>query len=379
MIKKIVYGILFFFVLYRLSILSSGISLNLILGLIFLLTSFLRKKEYKFNIGTVLLLFISLILLTHSLFTDIFLFNDISGINSFFSIRIFSIFIMSFSSALFFKSFFINNTEDLIFLFRFSVCLQLFFFFLLFFFPNLKPIFYGLFGAGDSVNLTDQNINSRGFGIGSEINYTGPVITVIIAFISFKAIILNFVLFLSQIANANTTLITLLFFFNKKHLKYFIFFFTIILFVFLNFSINFESIFPRFDRELQSGFTSTILYLISDHFIVLNNSIVEFLFGVPILIMPGSNSFYSSDSGWIIMLNYGGFIFISIFIIGLIVTISKLSTSFGFKVFMFVIGLLLNFKGLVLGPNAYFFLLFLLSSLGNKNRLTESLKIKNIC
>jgi hypothetical protein len=379
MFKKIGFGILSFFVFYRLNILNSGVSMNLILGLIFLLMSFLNEKKYIFEKSTVILMLFSILLLIYSIAIDLFLINDIIGVNSFFSIRLLSIFIMSFSAALFFKSFFIKNIEDLNFLLRFTAIIQLFFFFLLFFFPNLKPIVYGLFGAGDSVNLLDWNINSRGFGIGSEINYTGPIITVVIAFISFKSFILKLLVFTSQIANANTTLITTLFFFSKKHLKYFFVFLIILFILLLNYDIDLKSIFPRFDKELESGFTTTILYLISDHFIIFNKSIFEYIFGVPIMIMPGSNNIYSSDSGWIVMLNYGGIFYILIFIIFLIMIISKLRTSFGFKVFILIIGLLLNFKGLVLGPNAYFYLLFLLSSFGNNSSLTESLNSRKIC
>jgi hypothetical protein len=379
--KNYLFGLLFFFVFYRLSILNSGVSMNLLLGLLFLLTSFLSKKKYKFDKNTAILMFVSTLLLIYSIIIDLYLINDIIGINSFFSIRLLSIFIMSFSSSLFFKSFFIKNSEDLYFLLRFTVIVQFFFFILLFFFPNFKPIVYGLFGAGDSVNLLDWNMNSRGFGIGSEINYTGPIITVIIAFISFRSFLFKLLVFISQITNANTTLITLLHFLKKNHLKKLFLFLVISILVFFSFdiNINIESFFPRFNKELETGFTVTILYLISDHFIILNESILDYLFGVPVMLIPGANSLLSSDSGWIIMLNYGGIIFIALFVVFLILIISKLRASFSFKIFILIIGLLLNFKGLILGPNAYFYLLFLFSSFGNNTLLIESLKHKKIC
>lgn len=380
MIRNISYGTLFFFVFYRLNIVNTGVSFNLILGLSFILVSIL-KVEHQILVKkkSVFLFIFSFLLFFYSIIIDLLLVKNINEVNSFFSIRLIAMLILTFSSALFFKAFFIRKLEDLIFLFRFAVVAQFLFFLFLFLFPNYKPLVYSLFGASESVNLLEWNMESRGFGVGAELNYTGPILTVIVAFIAFKSIVSKLVVFLSQVANANTTLITLIFLLNKKSIKMLVFLLLTSIVFFNFYEFNLQGILPRFNKELDSGFTTTIFYLISDHFVVLNSSILEYIFGVPINIMPGANNIYSSDSGWIIMLNYGGIVFVLLFVSFLTKLISNLQIKLSFKIYLLIIGLLLNFKGIILGPNAYFFLLFLLSSVGYSESFNKSLENNNIC
>jgi hypothetical protein len=361
MIYRSFFGLLFFFVFYRLDLAGTGITMNLILGMMFLI--FLKKDNMRFKKSDRNLIFLLSVLLLFSVFIDLYLVKEINTINSYFSVRIISVFILTYCSAEFFKKYFIKSRNDLLFLMRFAVLLQLFFFCLLYLMPEYKPVVYGLFGASDSVNLLDWNKTSRGFGIGAEINYTGPVITAIIAFISFRSFFMKAFVALSQIANANTTIIAVLYFLNKGHFKRISLLVIILSSIFYGLGLDLGLILPRLDQEMQSGFTMTIMYLISDHFIILNKSYVDYCFGVPIMIMPGANKYFSSDSGWIIMLNYGGLLFITLFVALLVILITRLKSSLWLKMFLLFVGLLLNFKGLVLGPNAYFFILFLLSGM----------------
>ena len=86
--RRLFFGILFFTVFYRLNLFNSGVSINLILGIIIILISFLNEKINLLKKSLVRLMFFSIILLIYSIFIDLYLVNDIISVNSFFSMDV---------------------------------------------------------------------------------------------------------------------------------------------------------------------------------------------------------------------------------------------------------------------------------------------------
>src|SRR5690606_32690199 len=127
-----------------------------------------------------------------------------------------------------------------------------------------------------------------------------------------------------------------------------------------------------------SGGSRTIGALLENHIHVLASNTYEFIFGTSQYVYRG-NSDVSSDVGWIILFNHSGLMSIVLVVTLLVYMIHK---AFGYSVLAFswtAAAIWLNFKGLIVGPNALIFLLTLLALLtraeryspGNGARISE--------
>ncbi|EFN9472264.1 hypothetical protein D3K05_23715, partial [Escherichia coli] len=130
--------------------------------------------------------------------------------------------------------------------------------------------------------------------------------------------------------------------------------------------------FPRFYDEFVSGDgTRTLDILLQQHvFVVGNLDFFNIIFGLQQNISSSIPDIkQSSDMGWVILFNYGGLTFITLFLF-LIFTISIATFGMTYQAIIWMlIGIIFNTKGLVLGSNGYFFLSFIYMFL---NRVTLS-------
>ena len=114
----------------------------------------------------------------------------------------------------------------------------------------------------------------------------------------------------------------------------------------------------RLQDELNSGGARTVLALLEDHFYFTNLGVFEFIFGAGnYMFIPGSVRLI--DSGWVNLVNYGGFFYAIIFLFFLALLAFKAFYSRVYFSIWFLAGVWLNFKGLLLSPNAFFFILFI--------------------
>jgi hypothetical protein len=242
----------------------------------------------------------------------------------------------------------------------------------LYIFPSLKVPFYSFFNLSESVNLSVWNLESRGFSIVPEMNFLGTIITGLLALILFKNYILKLTIFFSQVINVNTTILSLLIL--KINIKNYVVFSFVVYGFLYQFSDLIELIAPRLYMEIDSGFTRTIYILLQDHVVLLYSNLIQIFFGVPMNILPHANYFYASDIGWIILFNYGGLFFTFLFILFFIYFLKDISISKRGKNVIFILFLLFNFKGLVLGPNVFWFFLWMFHPYGYSVTFKQSLK-----
>jgi hypothetical protein len=366
-------GFVFFVVFFRLSVVGSGFYLAIPLGclgmLLFLRVSarraFVHAPGYLLDYFFILLGFFFLV-------TDIFEQKGWGGITNFFSTRWLSIIILSVLPALLLNElYFKGSFKRFVELFSLVLWAQLFMWLIMYFSPDAKRVIYEFMGQGGSVNLLEHNLNSRGFGVSNEINFTGPFVMVMLCFfyMSSRKIISLLTIF-TQLINSNMVVVSLAlsyFFSDLRVVKKVIFMLISVLVVVL----LGERIFDRLYAELASGGLRTVKALIDDHVFFINAGWFEHLFGTGVYVFQGGYE-RRSDIGWVIMYNYGGLFFCACFITFLFLAAFCAFGGGARAICWFIAGLILNTKGMVFGPNSYFFVTALVAFIKYDHFITEN-------
>lgn len=361
-------GVFFFFItFYRLSLFYPSFYLACIpafFGMLLFFNSLRTRIIFSKKSIKIFALFILLFLYCGVL--DYFQ-NNIS-LEASFSFRILLICILSFFPAYFLQVLFVrDDVSNLNKIIKYAFILQTLIFIIMFINPSLKIFLYTIFGLKDSVNLSGQNLLTRGFGLSSEINFMSPFLMVYISFLVLKRdLLLKIIIFLTQLINSNMVLIAgglgLLFGGANASLKLLSFFLVIILYYIVG-EVVIQEYLPRFyDEYLEGGGGRTVSALLSEHmFAVQKIDLFSFLFGFQENV---SSSVVThgrfSDIGWVIMFNYGGVFLIFLFLLILFVLSASIFKNKIYIMLWFLIGVLFNTKGMIIGMNGFFFLSFLL-------------------
>lgn len=362
------FGIFIFFVtFYKITFFYSYAYPSLLVGLLCLFLFFYKKHRVlimNWLGGGVLLA--CFVLFFNSFIIDIFsdaLLNDF--LNSF-SIRLISILLISLLPAYFFCGFLIKGSYDeAVKVIIISFYIQLFFWIVTFINPDFKILLTGFMGGSEnSVNLKEHNLHVRGFGLSNDINYTTPFMTVLVSYLFLNNIKLGVLSTLTQIVNSNLVLLSvaIVFVFSKIKLHWKIISGSILFFAFF---ILGKEFFPRLYSEFSSGDSRTFNTLYYEHITIVANDFLSHFFGVFEYTFKGGR--VSSDIGWIIMYNYGGFLFTLEFVFLLLALSFAAFGKNWFTIVWFFIGVLLNTKGLLFGPNSYYFMTFVCIFLRNSN------------
>ncbi len=364
--KSALSGVLIFFCLYRVALGDPLAMLNFPVGLLGL-TLLVRKgvlgvKSIDPNLRKFLI--IAGMVFCYSLLIDLAYFGPGSTIRNLFSVRLLSLLVISAACAYAVEHMVSRGrTDRLNVALIFCISFQMAFFALLFLSPNSKEIVYSIFGMQDSVNLLEFNMFQRGFGVGSELNFTAPITTAIIAILIIRSRLYKAVIIGAQIANTTISVLSLIFY--AKHtirVSLALASLFIIYSQFPDFQLLVEIAFPRFARELATGFTLTLFTLLDEHLLYEGRTVLDLLFGAGVNLLPDTDIILSSDIGWVIMLNYGGIIFIALYLAFIVSLISLTPFDTTRRLMFFACVLILNTKGLMFGPNALFFLFFLTAS-----------------
>ncbi|NLQ18982.1 hypothetical protein HGG82_15345 [Marinomonas sp. M1K-6] len=282
-----------------------------------------------------------------------------------FTVRALTIFIMSVVPSAFFVCYYLKGDDDKLKKLILSVfLLQTFFWFFTFYYPGGKELIYSIMGMSNSVNIIyEWNYYTRGFGYTPEINFTAPFVMVLTVLTLFRVKVFNFFIVFTQLFNSNNVVVALILgFLTRFKSRYFFrflflsfWFFIILVFIYLYYV---DYLPQRLQEELSSGGMRTINIIFEDHFIFTNADFLEFILGNGnYMFLPGLNS--TVDPGWIILINYGGVFYTTLFLFFIVILCFR---AFGNKAFFFVwvfAGFWLNFKGLIFSPNAYLFILFM--------------------
>ncbi|MCK5533436.1 MAG: hypothetical protein KAI85_19510, partial [Halopseudomonas aestusnigri] len=224
--------------------------------------------------------------------------------------------------------------------------------------PELKFVISGFMGGGaDSVNLRDHNLNVRGFGVSTEMNYTSPFMTVLVCLLFLKSKSLGFFSGLTQLVNSNLVLLAASIGLIFSRLS--VFTKISLLGVFVLFLLFFgEVVFARLFQEFGAGDSRTVRSLYEHHLFLVNDGFLGHFFGEFKYVFQGGAG-VSSDIGWVHMYSYGGVVFTMMFVFFLL---SLCFAAFGKSyvcLVWFLAGLILNTKGLLYGPNSYYFVTFI--------------------
>ena len=357
---------LFFLIFYRIPIFNTKIYISMIVGVVSFLLMFMYRpllivlmKIHPFSI----LLYFYIIIFSFALDLLSGTLNSNPGIS--FTVRIASIFVMNVLPALLITVLYLKGSndrlKDLIFS---SFFLQTVFWGLTFIFPEAKIFVYSLASMNDSVNLEGLNFIERGFGYTPEINFTSPFTMALVIAFSFGISIFSILVLTTQLFNSNNVIIAFAIGFfarlNNNFRRVILSF--LLLICLLAVAIIFISddwLPPRFRAEMAEGGLRTINYLIDDHIQFLNSNIYEWIFGTSSYVFQGMNNFIDVDSGWIILINYGGYWFSAIILLWTIIIICQ---SFDSKltILLWLIAFAwLNTKGLIISPNSFYFIIFI--------------------
>lgn len=358
--KIIFANVLFFVTFYRITLAYPYAYISLIFSIAGFFAIASKNNFSKFfkelKPGLILILVIFFLYTAIiDLFTDA-IFDNFS--NSFLT-RTISMLAISLIPAYFFSKFLIEyNEEKLIRIATTAFFIQLLFWLATFIDPSLKYTITSITGGdADSVNLREHNLVTRGFGISGEMNYTTPFMTTLVCISLLKNKTLTVASSLTQLVNSTLTSIAIILgvFFSRINYKIRIIMLLLIIFVIIFFG---ESLFPRLMQEFSDGDSRTINTLTGDHFKIINNGVFGHIFGEFKYTFKNPNMI-SSDIGWVNIYNYGGILLSGIYI----VFISYLSfQSFGWSrktIVWFLAGIILNTKGVLFGPNSYFFMTFI--------------------
>lgn len=362
----IISSVVFFIVFFRIPIFFTGISFSLVIGFLSLLLLVNNSFRNLFiNSLGLYLFFIFFNIFMFSLVIDLITGSLIHNLKNTFALRAFMIIIMSALPALVIIWFFVKENEGkLIKIVYIAFSIQLMFWLFTFFVTGGKDFIYSLMAMSNSVNIIhDWNYFSRGFGYTVEINYTSPFVMVLTIFTLLGVSFLSLATLVTQIFNSNNVVVALLMAMlariskNNFIINFFnIGFFVITISVLLLFYS--DSLPPRLQAEINSGGMRTIGILIKDHFIFLNTGFFEYLFGTGNYLFQSGYE-VSVDSGWVILINYGGLFFAGLIFIFLLLLCFRAFDSKFIALVWLGAGLWLNFKGLLFSPNAYMFILFL--------------------
>ena len=365
---KIIAIFVFFVSFYRISLFNHNLYISLFFGFLGLIMLLLSKNiEFLLRTaGGVVTLILGL--LTLFAFTlDVAGSLQLGNIGNSFFVRIMAFFLLSVFPAYFLYSFYIKkNKEKLMEVIFISFFVQFLFWFLTYLIPEMKIYVYSLMGLANSVNLYDYNMGARGFGFSKEINYTTPYMMVLVSLLLVKKNILSIVTLPTQLVNSNMVVIaSFIGLFSSKiklYYKFLLIFLILIMILLLG-----EVVFSRLYAELALGGMRTIDILLDRHVFALNGNLFEHFFGTGQYVFQGGAE-RSSDVGWVIMYNYGGMLFVVLFFLYLITaSFSIFGKNFSALAWL-ASGIILNTKGLLLGPNAYFFMTVLLSFFSYKNK-----------
>lgn len=339
---KFFFGAVFFLSFYRISVFYSFAYISIFINFAYLLFVFSSVSKAnklifcaKFEYILILLLFF------YSLVIDILYGADFDSMSL--SLRIFFMFFASIFSAFFIVEEYIkNDVKKLLWVLKLSFFVQLFFWIATYISVDFKVAVYNFIGASDSVNLWPQNIESRGFGLSNEINFTSPSVSVFISLIliglSSPIVLINAV---TQLVNSNLVAVAAILGFMGAKIKVI----NKIIFAIVSFVLIFYfgiKYIPRFSDEIDSGGLRTVQILIENHLNFHNNGFWDWMFGAGTKVY-GEES--GSDIGWVILINYYGVI--SIFLV-LFLLIALSMRAFKNRIHQFLwltFGLILNTKG----------------------------------
>ena len=200
-------------------------------------------------------------------------------------------------------------------------------------------------------------METRGFGLSNEINYTSPFLMVVLSIFFFKNIFFKLIVLLTQVVNSNNTVIAAILggLFSKLSFLVKLFLFTS---SFLFFAFVAIKYLPRFSNEFANGGFYTIEVLFNKHFYAINHNILEVIAGTGVYVYGGASK-YLSDMGFVIIFNYGGVIYSLLFSSFILLCCLRVGYSFSFVFLWVLVGIVLNLKGLLLGANGYVFMTFL--------------------
>lgn len=350
---------LFFIVFFRIAFIHPLLSFCYIVGLAGAGVSLTQHGNSRLLLKSFnsKYIFFLLFILLYSLIVDLCTMNLFNNLNSSFSVRTITIILGSILSAYFIVCFFNVNSKCFLYkIIKWVFILQLFFWLATFFSPSFKSFIYYINGMSGSSNLNDFNALVRGFGYSTEINYTTPILMVVLCIFYIRNIKLSFVTVLTQIINSNLASIGLILSFMLSKVNFLIKLLSITLF-FLFILVLGAEFFPRFYDEFVNGDgLRTINILLESHLTITNTYLYEHIFGSFRYLFHGSDV-YRSDIGWIILYNYGGIAF-TFLVVGYFVNLICLSfKSKRERLLFFILFLILNTKGLVLGVNSFVFIL----------------------
>lgn len=356
---------IFFITFYRLSLFFPSFYLAIfpsILGFLLFLSSDFKFKINKKNFS---LFFSFFLLFIYCGILDFFQYGIV--LESSFFFRMVIMILLSFFPAYFLNKVYIlyrdNKFDEVV---KIAFLLQTVFFIIMFLSPSLKFFIYSLFGMGDSVNLSDHNISTRGFGLSAEINFMSPSLMVFMAFLIFrKNLFFKFLIFITQVINSNMALVAgmlgMLIDKSNRVLKA-----TVIIsfcFLYYFFGLGFvREYMPRFYEEyVIGGGNRTVNALLSEHFFFIHKfDVFSLFFGFQENISSSVLGEGGSDMGWIIMMNYGGASLIFLFLCFLFFLSTRLFDNKFYAIIWFCLGIIFNTKGMIIGMNGYFFLSFLI-------------------
>ncbi|MBE0448563.1 MAG: hypothetical protein IBX64_10785 [Actinobacteria bacterium] len=370
---KVLSVFVFFLTFYKIPFFYPYFYISIIFGLIGLSLFYFKTYRSKFfsSIGLLPIFFLAFLIL-YSLIIDLFSGGLVLDLKNSFSVRGLTLILISALPAYFIVAYCLKwNYRSAIDVIALAFWVQAAFWILSYLFPNLKFVFNAFMGGGDeAVNLMPHNFETRGFGISSEINYTTPFMTVLTCFLLIQRKSLSFVSTLTQLINSNLVVISVAFgfIFSKFRLFYKFIFLAIVLSFIYAFG---EVFFPRLIAEFLSGDSRTIRALMNNHIIILNNDYFGHVFGGFVYLFRGDLG-VSSDIGWVHIYNYGG-VFYTLLYLSFLLFLSF--SAFGFRFFSLVwfsAGLVLNTKGLLFGPNSYYFVTFMFIFLNYRNGYQRS-------
>ena len=278
------------------------------------------------------------------------------GSNSF-AVRIASVVLLSFLAALFVSEYYLRGQWDrLTRVIQLCFWVQLGFWVVTYVSPVAKELAYVITARPDSVNLYRWNMSSRGFGLSKEVNFGSPYMMIFCSLIIARDKILSVVTIPTQLINSNLAAVAIvlgvLLTRLKGYQKAMIMTPTILGILYFG-----DAVFRRFYGEFMGGGSRTVQSLTRDHLFVLNEGLFEHLFGAGLYVFQTGGR-YSSDVGWVIMYNYGGLLFCAFFVILLYACTIRALGLGHLGLAFFISGLVLNSKGLLFGPNSFWFVLF---------------------
>ncbi|MGN5519646.1 hypothetical protein VF673_12295 [Halopseudomonas sp. Lyrl_26] len=363
--------VLFFLTFYKISLFHSSFYLTFVFSVFFIIFALKGYRVFFFSIGLGAILSF-LAILFFSLSVDAVTGSLVTNFTNSFAIRSLSIILISAVPAFLLVFLFLKFDYDSVLnVIVVSFWVQFAFWLITFLDPEIKFFLTGLMGGGiDAVNLREHNLHVRGFGLSNEINFTTPFVMVLVSFLLVKRFAIGFVSTVTQLVNSNLVVVAILigvFLSKASFFSRFLSILVVSVVCFFVYQLG-DEVFPRLFSEFGGDGSRTVRALIDNHVIFLNNGVWGHLFGEGVYVFQGGFSL-SSDIGWIHMYNYGGVFFTLLFVLFMFfLSVAAFGKSL-LGVAWFGAGLVLNTKGLLFGPNAFFFVTFIFIFLNYGKRL----------